>query len=96
MSIPELPVIFPLYCYYCERYEFQLNLRLSVIYAGLSIVWAEDYNLALSEPLSNISLAGDYTSLCARLSGPQAQGSQGLLYFNLFTHWTLGQRPHVH
>lgn len=67
MSIPELPVIFPLYCYYCERYEFQLNLRLSVIYAGLSIVWAEDYNLALSEPLSNISLARDYTSLCALL-----------------------------
>ena len=28
-----------------------------MIYAGLSIVWAEDYNLALSEPLSNISLA---------------------------------------
>ena len=43
---------------------FQLNLRLSVIYAGLSIVWVEDYNLALSEPLSNISLAQDYTSLC--------------------------------
>ena len=38
-----------------------------MIYAGLSIVWAEDYNLALSEPLSNISLAQDYTSLCALL-----------------------------
>ena len=38
-----------------------------MIYAGLSIVWVEDYNLALSEPLSNISLAQDYTSLCALL-----------------------------
>ena len=35
--------------------------------------------------------SGLHKSLCS-----PPQGSQGLLYFNLFTHWTLGQRPHVH